>query len=149
MLTIIEKVISLQSVDVFSEVSTQQLPHLAAIAREVAFPKGETIYQEQDRADAMYLVLEGRVRVHRDGNEVVVAGPKQVFGTWALFDDQPHVAAATTLEDTQLLRIDREDFIDLLSDQVLVTEGVIKALVKRLRDLIDRITVEPGSGSGI
>ena len=149
MLTIIEKVISLQSVDVFSEVSTQQLSHLAAIAREVSFPKGETIYQEQDRADAMYLVLEGQVRVHRDGREVVVAGPTDVFGTWALFDDQPHVAAATTLEDTRLLRIDREDFIDLLSDQVQVTEGVIKALVKRLRGLISRITVEPGSGSGI
>ena len=66
MLTIIEKVISLQSVDVFSEVSTQQLSHLAAIAREVTFPKGETIYQEQGRADAMYR----RETDHEDiGNE--------------------------------------------------------------------------------
>ncbi len=146
MLPVIEKFIFLQNVDVFSDVSTEQLAYLAAIVEEVSLPRGETIYKEQDPSDALYLVLEGRVRLHRDGAEITVAGPKEAFGTWSLFDDEPRVAAATTLEDTKLLRIDREDFIDLLSDHVQITQEVLKALAKRLRSLIGRVGVEPTDG---
>ena len=141
MLTVVEKVIFLQHVDVFSEISTEQMAYLAAIVEEVSFPNEKNIYQEQDRADAIYLVLEGRVRLHRNGTEVAVMGPQQAFGTWALFDEEPRVATATTLEHTSLLRVGRDDFIDLLSDHVQITQGVLRALSHRLRGLIG----EPGA----
>jgi CRP-like cAMP-binding protein len=90
----------------------------------------------------MYLVLEGRVRLHRDSLEVTVAGPGDAFGTWALFDDEPRVVTATALEETRLLRIDKEDFIDLLAENVQITQGVLKALARRLHSLIGRVGVE-------
>lgn len=144
MLGIVEKVILLQNVGLFSEVSTQQLSHLAAIVREVPCLKGETIYEERDPADAMYLVLEGQVRLHRNDEEVVVAKEKDTFGTWALFDDEPRVTTATALEEARLLRIDREDFIDLLSDHVQIAEGILKVLARRLRGLLSRVGVRAG-----
>lgn len=136
MLTVIEKVIFLQQVDVFSEIPTEQMAYLAAIVEEVSFPNEKTIYQEQDPADAIYLVLEGQVRLHRNGTEIAVIGSQQAFGTWALFDEEPRVATATTLENTRLLRVGRDDFIDLLSDHVQITQGVLRALSNRLRGLI-------------
>ena len=139
MFTVIEKVIFLQNVDIFSEVSTEQLGYLAVISEEVSFPKTETIYREQDPPDAMYLVLDGRVRLHRDSLEVTVAGPGEAFGTWALFDDEPRVVTATALEEARLLRIDKEDFIDLLAENVQITQGVLKALARRLHSLIGRV----------
>jgi len=139
MLTVIEKVIFLQNVDVFSEVSTEQLACLAVISEEVSFATGGTIYREHDPSDAMYLVLEGRVRLHRQSLEVTVAGPGDAFGTWALFDDEPRVVTATPLEETRLLRVGKEDFIDLLADNVQITQGVLKALARRLHGLIGRV----------
>ena len=139
MLTIVEKVIFLQDVDIFSEVPTGQLASLAGIAAEEVFAQGEGIYNEQEPANAMYLVVEGRVRLHRSDLEITVAGPGETFGTWALFDDEPRVSAATPLEDTQVLRLDKEDFIDLLADNVHITQGVLKALVNRVRGLIGRV----------
>ncbi len=141
MFTVIEKVIFLQNVDVFSEVSTEQLAYLAVISEEVSFPREGTIYREQDPPDAMYLVLEGRVRLHRDSLEVTVAGPGDPFGTWALFDDEPRVVTATALEETRLLRVGREDFIDLLAENVQITQGVLKALARRLHGLVGRVKV--------
>lgn len=135
MLTIVEKVIFLQDVDVFSEVPTEQLANLAAIADEVRIEGDHQLYREEDASDAMYLVLSGRIRLHRGSTEVKTAAPREAFGTWALFDDEPRVTAATALEDSELLRIDRDDFIEVLADNVLVTQGVLKALVKRLRPL--------------
>ena len=139
MLTVIEKVMALQNVDVFSEVSTEQLSHLALIAEEVTGEQGDVLYKESDPPQAMYLVLEGRVRLHRDQLDVTIASAHDVFGTWALFDDEPMVVTATVLESCRLLRIGRDDFIDLLADYVQITQGVLKAMVKRLRGLVGRV----------
>lgn len=142
MFTVIEKVIILQNVDVFLDVPTEQLAYLAAVAEEVAFMKGETIYKADERSDAMYLVLEGNVRLHRDDVEVTVAGSQEAFGTWALFDAEPRVVTATAVDDTKVLRIYTEDFYDILADHVQITQGIFKALVKRMRKLIELVGLD-------
>ena len=142
MLTVVEKVIFLQNVDVFSEIATEQLSYLAAIAEEETYAKDEVIYKFEEPSDALYVVLDGRVRLHRGGDEITVASRNDSFGTWALFDEQPRVATATPIEDCRVLRIDREDFIDLLTDHAAITEGVLKTLVGRLRGLLDRVGVD-------
>ena len=139
MLTIIEKVIAFQGVDVFSEVSTEQLAYLAAIVEEETVGAGEKIYRHRDIGHAMYVLVEGKVRLHRDSMEINVVEPGGAFGTWALFDDEPRVSAATALVDSRILRLDKEDFIDLLADNVEITQGVLNALVSRVRGLIGRV----------
>ncbi|MCK5126253.1 MAG: cyclic nucleotide-binding domain-containing protein [candidate division Zixibacteria bacterium] len=137
--TIIEKVIFLQNVDIFSEVPTEHLAHLAAITDEINFEKDDTVYQQNDPSDALYLVLDGSVRLHQDNQEITTAGSKEAFGTWALFDEAPRVVTATAIDDSRLLRIDRDDFIDLLADNVKITQGVLKAMANRLRGLMGRV----------
>ncbi len=139
MLTTVEKVIALQDVDIFTHVSTDQLAFLAAITSEREHSSGEVVYGEKDPADSMYLVIRGKVRLHRNGLDITTAGPGESFGTWALFDDEPRVSAATSVEDSTVLRLDKEDFIDLLADNVEITQGVMKALVTRVRGLVGRV----------
>lgn len=143
MLTVIEKVIFLQNVDVFAQVPTEDLAYLAAIAEEANYMKGDEIFKANDASDAMYLVLDGSVRLHREDQEIFVAETREAFGTWSLFDDEPRVVSATVTEDTRLLKIDRDDFVDLLADHVQITQGVLKTMAGRLRGLIDRISAGP------
>ncbi|NIO49264.1 MAG: cyclic nucleotide-binding domain-containing protein [Candidatus Aminicenantes bacterium] len=140
MLTTVEKVLFLQDVDIFEYTSTEDLAHIAGIVDEIELKPDEIIFKEGEIPDAMYIVSKGKVILLRAGQKVMVAKEKDVFGTWALFDDEPRVATATTLEDTRLLRIDREDFIDLLADNVAITQSIMKTLVKRLRNLMNRIS---------
>jgi len=140
MLTTVEKVLFLQEIDIFEFTSTEDLSHIAAITEEIEFQPDETIYKEGDLPDAMYMVISGQVRLTREAEEVMVARAKDVFGTWALFDDKPRVATAATLEDTQVLRIGQEDFIDLLADYVAITQSILKTMVKRLRRLMTHIS---------
>ena len=139
MLTVVEKVILLQDVEIFSEVSTEQLAYVAGIAEEETFAAEHTIYREQDPSDSMYMVVDGRVRLHRGDMEITVAGAGHTFGNSALFDDELRVSTATTLEETRVLRIDKEEFIDLLADNVQITQGLLKALVNQVRGLIGRV----------
>lgn len=142
MLTILEKVIFLQNVEVFADIPTEELSFLAAIAGELSYQEGDTIFREKDPAHALYLVVEGSVRLHRGKREIYVAGEKDSFGTWALFDNEPRVVTATVLTDTQVLQIAREDFYDLLSDHIRITQAVFTTLVKRLRKLLERVGIE-------
>jgi CRP-like cAMP-binding protein len=140
MLTTVEKVLLLQDVDIFEHTSTEDLSHIAAIAEEIEYQSGDIIFKEGEISDSMYVVIQGKVRLTRDDKEIMIAGKMQAFGTWALFDDEPRVATATALESTQLLRINKEEFIDLLADHVAITQSILKTMAKRLRKLLTRIT---------
>jgi CRP-like cAMP-binding protein len=146
MLTIVEKVIFLQDVEIFEYTSTEDLAHIAAITGECELPAQSYIYKEGEISDSMYLVIEGSVTLRRENKDLMVAQKKDAFGTWSLFDDEPRVVTAITVEDSQLLKIDKEDFFDLLADNVQITQGILKAIVKRLRSLIDRVGI--GSATG-
>ena len=142
MLTTIEKVIFLQNVDVFAEVPAEQLSYLAAIASEVSFDKGSVIYRVNENSDAMYVVLEGQVRLHRGEIEIGIVEAKGALGAWALLDDEPRVANADVVEEASMLRIDKDDFIDLLSDHVEITQGLLRTLTRRLHGLAGRVGFE-------
>lgn len=146
MLSIVEKVIFLQNVDVFSEVPTEQLAYLAAVAEELTFEADERVYSEDEPSDSMYLVLEGAVRLHRGQVLVTTAKNREAFGTWALFDDEPRVVSATCTEAVRLLRVDKDDFIEVLADNVQITQGVLKAIVRRLRALGRAVAAPPSLG---
>lgn len=139
MLTTVEKVIFLQDIDIFEYTSTEDLAHIAVITDEIEVKANKVIFKEGEFPDAMYMVIEGEVSLTRENQEVMIAKHKDVFGTWALFDDEPRVATATTLKDTRLLQIDKEDFIDLLADHVEITQSILKVMTKRLRKLMIRI----------
>jgi CRP-like cAMP-binding protein len=64
-------------------------------------------------------------------------GPGEAIGAWALFDDQPRALTAVTVEPSHLLRIDREQFFDVLSDHAGIAQGIFKALVRRIRSLAE------------
>ncbi len=140
MLTTIEKVLFLQDIDIFEFTTTEDLSYIAAITEEVEYEADSLIFKEKEISDSMYVVVEGRVKLTRDGQDVMTAEKKDVFGTWALFDDEPRIVTATALESTQLLRIDKEEFVDLLADHVAITQSVLKTMAKRLRNLMRRIS---------
>jgi CRP/FNR family transcriptional regulator, cyclic AMP receptor protein len=142
MLTSIEKVLFLQDIDIFENTATEDLAFIAAITEEIEAKANTVLYKEGEKADSMYLVIEGSVNLHQKEREVMLAKPKDFFGTWALFDDEPRVVSATTLEECRLLKIDREEFYDLLADHTKITQGVLKTLSKRLRSLLNKVKVE-------
>lgn len=138
MLTTIEKVIFLQDVDIFNQIPSEDLAFIAHVTEEITVAPETDIYKEGELSDSMYLVLTGKIRLHRGGLDVMVAGAKDVFGTWALFDAETRVVTATALEESRLLRIDKESFLDLLTDHGKITEGLLKAMASRLRGLMGR-----------
>ena len=138
MLSVIEKVILLQRVDVFGAVPTDQLAHLATVTSEVPYEAQEDVFRVGDPANSMFVVLEGQVRLSRGGATVTIADVDDAFGAWSLFDDEPRVVDAVATRATLLLKLEKADFLDLLADNVEITQGVLKGIVTRLRGVAGR-----------
>lgn len=133
MLTIIEKVIFLQDIPEFAEVPTEQLSHIASITEEIELEPNTTLIKQGEPAEALYFIIDGRIRLLRDGREIMELGEKEPIGTWSLFDNElPNIATAVTLESARLLKINREDFLEIVADYVEITEGIFKSLVRRI-----------------
>jgi CRP-like cAMP-binding protein len=132
----IEKVLCLQSVDVFKYATTEMLAYIASIAYEVSASKSSVIFAEDDLSDALYVVVSGRVRLDKAGREILTVSAGQSFGTWALFDNQPRVMTARAIEDVNLLKIRSEDFYDLLSDHDEITPAIFRAVIERVNRLV-------------
>jgi len=135
-LSTLDKAIRLQKVELFGDMETDALALAASIASQIHCPSGTVLFKESGSTDALYVVLAGRVQLSRGAREIFSVGPGETLGNWALFDDQPSVATATCVEEAWLLKIEREDFYDLLADHAEMTQRMFKALVKRVRSLL-------------
>jgi len=132
-----EKVLALNEVDLFSHMTTEELSILATIAEEVHLSSGEPLIRENSPSDSLQLLLSGRVRVTRGHQEIFVAGANDTLGALSLMDGQPWPFGAEVLEPTDVLRIDRETFLDVLADHTRMTEAILQSLVKKVRRLVD------------
>src|SRR4051794_41498121 len=86
-LNIVEKVIALEGVELLGTLTPEQLARIAAIAQEVKWPPRRVILEPGQRADALYVIVEGAVELSRNGEALTVARQNDVLGAWALFDE--------------------------------------------------------------
>lgn len=145
MLTTVEKLIALKSVDFFDHTSDQVLAELATILVEVDVPAGAAVFAKGDMGDSMYIIVDGRVRVHDGDHEIAIMGEGNFFGEMALLDTIARSASVTAIEQTRLLQIDQEPFYVLLEDHSEVGRRIMQVLTSRLRLLMEE-RLEDGGG---
>jgi CRP-like cAMP-binding protein len=129
----IEKVFTLKSARMFQEASEEVLSEVAAILEEVEVKPGAAVFAKGEAGDSMYIVADGRVRVSDGGRTVDDLGEGEVFGELALLDPEPRLFTVKALEDSRLLRLDREAFLELMSGNIEIVRGVLHVLCERLR----------------
>ena len=150
MLTPVERVLILKGADLLKGVGPRHLLGLAELAREIEISKGDVLYEEDDPADALYMVVEGRVRLSTGGRTTSEVGPGEAFGTWALVDDSRRGHRAECTEDGLALALQREDFYDMAAGDLTLLQEVVRVLAKRLRSLVtDRPEEARVEGEGI
>lgn len=136
MLSTVEKVLFLKSIDLFSQIPGEDLAQVALISTEETREPGEEIFGEGESGDALYLVLDGKVRVHLQEKVIAELGERECFGEMAILDAAPRSASVTAIDGTNLLKISREDFQEIMTEKPEIALGIIKVLSRRLRTAI-------------
>ena len=95
------------------------------------------LIRQGDAGDCFYLIQSGSVRVERDGQELARLGPGDYFGEMAVLDQEPRSATLTASEDCELLKLDQEDFYELLHEHPELSQSIIRTLARRVRGLLE------------
>ncbi|MFB3120247.1 MAG: Crp/Fnr family transcriptional regulator [Stenotrophomonas maltophilia] len=130
----------LTSVPIFANLSGEQLQSLPGKLQPRRYQRGEVIFHEDDPADRMHIIVEGRVKISiasEDGRErdIALLQSGECFGEMALIDGSNRSATATAVDATETMVLFRQDFLDFLSENPEVAADVNTLLVQRLRNV--------------
>jgi CRP/FNR family transcriptional regulator len=131
----------LKKTPLFAGLTESELRALAARATRKKYDRGQLLFGEGDPCAGLFLVASGKVRIFKlsaAGREQVLAveGPGSSFAELPVFDGGNYPAAASAIEDTEVLFISRKDFQNFCREHPDVALKVIAVVGGRLRRLV-------------
>jgi CRP/FNR family cyclic AMP-dependent transcriptional regulator len=122
----------------FGQLAPDELERLVAYMRLVRQPPRTVLFRKGDPGTHMVVVVRGRVKVcthSEDGKELVLnlINPGEVVGEIALLDGADRTADAVTLVDSDLLILERRDFIPFLQKHPEACMRLLAVLCERVR----------------
>ncbi len=129
----VQKILLLRKVDLFQEMTTRQLGHVATVTQEETKPAGSIIFNEGDAGEALYLIVSGTVEVFRAGKPLKVLREADYFGELAVLTGEARNASVRALTDCLLLRLEQSDFHRVLAGNFDAVLAVIRSICRRLQ----------------
>jgi CRP/FNR family cyclic AMP-dependent transcriptional regulator len=134
-----------QRVQIFSGLSAEEVSRIAAYARSLRKARGEFIYMPGDRADLVYIMKQGRVKLSvlsESGKEIAIdiIQPGEIFGEFALVDESPRSNMAQALDDTLMWVFPKRDFTHLLAAQPRLALSYIRLVGDRRRRMEKKLS---------
>jgi len=130
----------LQQVELFNGLSAEELDALYASSSSRSFPKNTVVIHENDPADSLFIIENGRVKVYcsdKNGKEFIMntQGEGDYFGELALLDDSSRSASVRTVEKSTFCIVYKDDFNRVLEEHPNIARKLIANLAQRVRKL--------------
>jgi CRP/FNR family transcriptional regulator, cyclic AMP receptor protein len=130
------EVSSLQKIPMFQEVDIAKLKLIALASQRTNYRSGDQLLKEGDRADTVFIILDGKAKVLRGEGEsrieIATVESGAVVGEMGVVLDRPY--SGTIVADTPVtaLRIDKRTFLDLLNKVPQLSMALIRELASRV-----------------
>jgi len=137
----------LRRFELFAGLDDDSLRVISASCRRRKFPPRTTLFLQDDPGQTMYIVISGTVSIQTatpEGEIVHIAqrSAGQVFGEFAILDGKPRSADAITgTQASEMILIDREPFLRVMSESPVIALNIIAILLDRLRVYTAHTTV--------
>ncbi len=108
------------------------------------FPRGKMLFQQGDRADCFYIILDGLIKItrqHPDGDEVVIGvfGPGKMVAEIAMFVGGRYPASGEVVADSRLLPVLSSSFKAAITENPDLAMGMLASTSRRVRDLVEEL----------
>lgn len=125
---------ALRRVSLFRDLGQDYLYGIARHARQVQSEPGEVLVREGEPGQQLIVILEGNVRIERNGQTVARMQDGDFFGEMALLDGQTRSATVIADSPASLVVLDKVMFDSLLDADPTLTRKLLLAVVTRLRE---------------
>lgn len=130
------EVTSLQRIPMFRDVDTAKLKLIALASQRTNYRSGDRLLKEGDRAETVFIILEGKARVLRgegDGAiQIATVESGAVVGEMGVVLDRPYSGTIVAETPVTALRIDKRTFLDLLTKVPQLSLALIRELAGRV-----------------
>jgi small-conductance mechanosensitive channel len=128
-----DRVAWIETTDLFAALSVADRAMLAGASRDRLYGAGQTVVQQGETGDSMFVVGRGSVRVTIEPGAVEVARTSAggYFGEMSLLTGQPRTATVSAITDCVLLEISATDFRRIALAQPAVLEQVTAVVAER------------------
>jgi len=128
----------------FTSFTEKEIDLLLASTSLKKVGRGEQIFSEGIDATAFFIVVSGKVKIYKlspDGKEYTlhIHGPGDLVAEAAIFDSMVYPASCMALEDTTLMRVSREGFLNIIRAQPELSLKMMSGYSKRLRQFVAKI----------
>lgn len=135
--TLRRSTVALSGVPMFAGFSKRHLQRLAASADEVRFGPGERIVEEGNPGETLFVLLEGQVKVVRNGTLRTRLVPGDFFGEVSVLDGGPRTASVIAETPVAALRLFRRTVLELVGSEPQLALSLLEGIARRIRE-IDR-----------
>ncbi len=131
----LEKIVFLKSMPLFKLVKEESLFALACILEHEIIEPGELIIQKGDLGNTMYMIVDGKVKVHDESRVIKELETKEIFGELAALFPEKRIASVSAMQRTILLKIESTPLYELMDGDIELTKGIVQILCQRIRSL--------------
>jgi CRP/FNR family transcriptional regulator, cyclic AMP receptor protein len=136
--SLIDRILFLQKVPIFENLSVEELGHIASISETLEYDEGEYLFKEGDIGYNAFVIISGSVEIFRifDNKQKIVLSIMETgdcFGEMAIFDGYPRSASAITLENSIILSYKKEALDGVITKYPSIAIGIIKIMSERVR----------------
>ncbi len=131
----LEKVLILKDVALFAGIPEAALSDIISASEETAAMIGTDIVKQGELWNDLYIILQGQVRLHKDGKTIKEYNALDVFGELAALDAAPSEITVTALEDTTLYKIPGSALYRLMNEHKALERSIIQTLCRRIRSM--------------
>lgn len=134
-----------QRVQLFSGLSPDEMKQITAVARSLRKRRGEFIYLPGDRADSVYFLKKGRIKLSvlsDSGKEIAIdiIQPGEMFGEFALIDESVRSNMTQALDEVVVLVFDKRTFASLIKSQPNLSLNYIRMVGDRRRRMEKKLS---------
>jgi CRP-like cAMP-binding protein len=124
-------VATIAAIPLFAGLPSDQLERIASRLEPIDVPAEWHLLNQGSYPDGFFVVLEGTVRIERNGDPVAELGPGEFFGEIALLEDNKRTATVATATRVRAAVMDQADFFEMTAEIPAISKRITDAAIAR------------------
>jgi serine/threonine protein phosphatase PrpC len=132
----------LRHMPLFRYLTYREVMRILNLTDVVDFEAGQRVLTENEPGDELYIILKGKLRLHKDDAFITELLPGAHLGEMALVDKSPRSVSATAEEKSRLLVLRRRDFYEIIRKHPPLSVKLLWSFVQVLAERLRKTTAD-------
>jgi CRP/FNR family transcriptional regulator, cyclic AMP receptor protein len=121
----------LKSIDIFADLTDEQLERVGSVVKETSFSEGESIVRSGEFSEDLFVIEDGTVEIRREGEEIATLRAGDVVGETGTVERGLRNADATAASEVKALHVHRNQLKSLRRDVPELDERLTRLAEER------------------